>query len=275
MDTIPQEKICTKCGLSKSLDEFAKKKGGKFGKQPHCRACKNAYGVTYTATNRDQLAAYNASRIDMPKNVPEEKACTKCQVVKPIEAFGGDKYTNDGYATRCRLCKRGEDAKFRKEKPEQVRQAVKNSRLKHHDERLAYEAKYREAHPDRSKERYAANKAFINAQNAARHAARQWERHNKTTEVIQGVNDLSTEQVLAMREAFDFCCQYCREPLGEGEYSVDHITAISVGGPNTLHNVVLACMRCNAKKHRDQAPCLVQPLLFTTALPRIPTKKGA
>lgn len=270
----PQEKICSKCGLSKSLDEFAKKKSGKYGRQPHCRACKRAYGLGYTAKNRDKLAAYNAARKDMPKSVPDEKACAKCLLVKPIDAFGIDQNTKDGHATRCLLCKREESVTFRGENPQQVLQAVRNSRLKHHDERLAYEANYRQTHPTRSKDRYAANKTFINAQNAARHAARQWERHNKTTDVIAGVNDLSTEQVLAMREAFNFCCQYCHELLGEGRYSVDHITPISLGGPNTLHNVVLACTRCNAKKHRDKAPCLVQPLLSTTALPRTPTKKG-
>ena len=39
-------------------------------------------------------------------------------------------------------------------------------------------------------------------------------------------------------------CAYC------GEYAtcVDHVMPVSRGGPHTLDNMVLACMRCNLKK---------------------------
>jgi hypothetical protein len=39
-------------------------------------------------------------------------------------------------------------------------------------------------------------------------------------------------------------CAYCEAKL-ETEYHVDHIIPVSVGGTNTLKNLVLSCSRCN------------------------------
>lgn len=38
-----QEKTCTKCGVSKTLDEFRKAKFGKFGRSAVCKKCNNLY----------------------------------------------------------------------------------------------------------------------------------------------------------------------------------------------------------------------------------------
>lgn len=36
---MPESKICTKCKVEKPLDEFHKRKIGKFGRQPRCKVC--------------------------------------------------------------------------------------------------------------------------------------------------------------------------------------------------------------------------------------------
>lgn len=205
MSVLPS-KTCTKCGQSKSLDEFHNEPKSSDGKAWYCKAC---------------IKAYNAARAVQPKIVLAEKACRKCGVPKAIEEFGFDKSTKDGYATRC----------FKK--------------------------------------------AFINAQNTARHAARQWEHHNHSTDIIAGVNDLSTAQVLELRLAYASLCQYCEKLLEEGQHSIDHVFPLSRGGPNTLSNVVLACRACNSKKHSGAPLRPVFPLLVTVALPKTPKKKGS
>ncbi len=45
------------------------------------------------------------------------------------------------------------------------------------------------------------------------------------------------------------CC-YCRtaEEIIGGEFTVDHIIPESLGGPTAVHNLCLACWRCNLIK---------------------------
>ena len=42
-ETLPRGRECTKCGEFKSLDEFHKQKGRKFGRRPHCKECVKKY----------------------------------------------------------------------------------------------------------------------------------------------------------------------------------------------------------------------------------------
>ena len=41
------EKTCTKCGESKLLSEYHKKKAGKYGRDSKCKLCKKAYNKKY------------------------------------------------------------------------------------------------------------------------------------------------------------------------------------------------------------------------------------
>lgn len=43
-------------------------------------------------------------------------------------------------------------------------------------------------------------------------------------------------------------CAYCEAPLSEG-FEVDHVEPLSRGGSDLAENLVLACQRCNARKH--------------------------
>ena len=44
------EKKCTKCGETKSLEEYHKQKGGKYGRRGRCKECRNAYQKAYSQT---------------------------------------------------------------------------------------------------------------------------------------------------------------------------------------------------------------------------------
>lgn len=50
-------KTCSKCGASKTLEEFPRRSAGKDGRKGHCTVCHNAYQARYRANN---LAAVNA-----------------------------------------------------------------------------------------------------------------------------------------------------------------------------------------------------------------------
>jgi 5-methylcytosine-specific restriction endonuclease McrA len=56
-----------------------------------------------------------------------------------------------------------------------------------------------------------------------------------------------------------FVCWYCGKKMGVGEdhqydkdcCTIDHKIAMANGGGNTLENIVLCCLECNAKKGID------------------------
>lgn len=52
------KKTCSKCGETKELTEFHKKKSGKFGVSSACRVCLALYQREYRQNNKEKLAEY-------------------------------------------------------------------------------------------------------------------------------------------------------------------------------------------------------------------------
>lgn len=291
---IPQAKVCTKCGLSKSLDEFAKKNGGKYGRQPHCRACKNATDRNYSVMNPDKVRAYNAARKDKPKVVPEEKTCRTCKRTKPIDEFGFDQSTKDGHATRCKFCKRSESKGYRTENPIKVRIASARWKAEHPAELAAYALANAPKRNAQRKTRYATDPAKENAQTSAYYFAkkdelrpkrRAWdqahpefahEKNKRRRAQIAGseINDLTHAQWVEIQEAQKHRCYYCGKRC-KGKLTQDHLTPLSKGGLHTLHNVIAVCVSCNSRKGPRAIPVSVQPMLLTVAPSRKLKKKGS
>jgi 5-methylcytosine-specific restriction endonuclease McrA len=57
------------------------------------------------------------------------------------------------------------------------------------------------------------------------------------------------EEWLNCLDFFSCSCAYCGEVHA---LTVDHITALSKGGPNTISNIVPACSRCNSSKNASE-----------------------
>jgi len=63
-------KVCSKCKVEKSLDEYHKVKGKRIA---ICKVCKNAYAKEYRLKNIDALREKDKIR----NNTPERKAYSK------------------------------------------------------------------------------------------------------------------------------------------------------------------------------------------------------
>ena len=53
---VPLTKRCSRCGIAKSLGEFAKRKGSRDGTTGYCIECKNKRGREYARTHREIIA---------------------------------------------------------------------------------------------------------------------------------------------------------------------------------------------------------------------------
>ena len=56
-----QEKTCTKCGVSKTLDEFHNNHKGKFGKESKCKECRSICNKDNKEYRREYMKSYRES----------------------------------------------------------------------------------------------------------------------------------------------------------------------------------------------------------------------
>ena len=63
------EKTCTGCGETKPLEEYHKKKSGKYGRDARCKECRNAYHKAYreSEAGKEKRKAYNQSEAGKAK----------------------------------------------------------------------------------------------------------------------------------------------------------------------------------------------------------------
>jgi 5-methylcytosine-specific restriction endonuclease McrA len=223
---------------------------------------------------------------------PAKKVCRGCNLLKPLDEFGTDKYTSDGKATRCILCKRQESAQYRAHNGDKVRAAVARWQRENPEKRQAYDETHKAEKQIRNKTRYVQNKALMNAQSAAYYAAHRMAMRQKHAdwyaqhpEWIQEkterrrvarteapLNDLTAAQWEEIKTAYGHRCVYCHRKMKR--LTQDHITPLSKGGSHTLANVVPACQSCNSKKHAKAPLVPVQPLLLTVAPAKPYAKRG-
>lgn len=55
------EKRCSTCEIVKSLDEFSRQLGGKFGRRSQCKACRKALDGAYVQANSEEVKAYQSA----------------------------------------------------------------------------------------------------------------------------------------------------------------------------------------------------------------------
>ena len=156
-------------------------------------------------------------------DVPSSKTCVMCSEDKPVSCFHKDKYTLDGFFSRCKSCQ-SEYKKTRREalglEALEVRRATD---AKNRDKLREQEKAYRERNRDR-----------VNLK-ASRYRARK-----------RGLPDTLTEdEIRTIVSHFDNRCSIC----GGGYEHLDHFIPVSSGHGGTIkENIVPMCEECNHSK---------------------------
>jgi HNH endonuclease len=259
MDTT-HKKICTKCSKTKSLDEFARHRGGKYGRAALCKACKQAYKVAWRAANaeRERLkdAAYRAKHHDKyqawQKHYDaihaEEKKVRSQRSYEKLKAQGLMWFQIDPERARTR------NRQYYAENPEKVRAY----RLANREKRLAQRIAWSIAHPERNREQC---------------------QRRRTRQAGAAIVDLSHAQWEEILAAFNYRCAYCPDDCKACKKKThalqqEHIEPVVKSGNYTVHNIVPACEDCNRRKHTGPPLVPVQPLLLTIAPARKAKKRS-
>jgi hypothetical protein len=95
-----EQKCCTKCGETKPVEEFYRKRkslDANAGRYPWCRACFLAKHRAWYAKNRALVAANK-------HDIPQTKRCWKCHQVKSSFEFGRCAAYLGGLDPQCKSC---------------------------------------------------------------------------------------------------------------------------------------------------------------------------
>lgn len=169
----------------------------------------------------------------------ETKRCYRCKQEKPLAEFGKDRRSKDGMNGCCRKCKKVYNEKYRRTHgilPKTCGETSYN-----HAE---YMREYRKSHPNLKEhdrkyaQDYRTLRPGYNRKHIAQYRAKKY-----------GCNGcLSDEEIRTCLDFFNYKCAYSGVDLPEN-YHLDHVVPLSVGGNNTIHNIVPCCPKINLDKN--------------------------
>lgn len=280
MDT-PHVRTCTKCHISKSLDDFPNAKGGKYGKDSRCKACRREYRLAYDEANWERIQARNAAYHQ--EHLPEHKirdAAYRERTKDQIQTRNKKRYDKQ----------KDEGTRWQDRFPEQKKATDRASYHKHIDKRHDYNRKNRDKRNAQAKDWAERNRDYLvesRRKNRERDAARirAWAKDHpearaminerrRASKMEAPRNDLSHPQWVEIQELQGHRCYYCKKRC-KGKLTQDHILPLSQGGSHTLQNVIAVCRSCNSRKGKNAPPIPVQPLLLSVAPAKPFKKKGA
>jgi hypothetical protein len=244
-------KTCTKCGQRKPVTEFTKDKQKADGLRPSCKACKHEWSVKYYEATKERQSAY--AKAWAAANPEKKKANKKRYYARHAEEVKAKVQAwRSKNLEKVRAC---DAARYRGD-PEGQRARVAAYRAKNPEKVKSYSAKYREA--NREKVKAASAKWRSNNPDRVRAMAIEWRKKNPDANRVKVQNRRSrkirnggklskdiAEKLFVLQKGKCPCCQ---QPLG-GDYHIDHIVPLALGGTNTDDNVQLLRSTCNQQKH--------------------------
>lgn len=190
----------------------------------------------------------------------QTKKCTKCGQIKALSEFHRNKRRVDGLRSCCKSCVSNYDSiyskKNRTKKTQRNRRYYKNNKRRI----LKTVRKYQEREADkirlRKRKHYELNKDRIRAKQreySEQNYDKVKEHKNAYRARLAGVENGVKPTLSELIKLVGGICPDCgKKPQ---KWTEDHITPISLGGPNTWWNVRALCLSCNSRKgslHPDE-----------------------
>jgi hypothetical protein len=137
--------------------------------------------------------------------------------------------------------------------PDKVRDRTRRSYRKNRDARIEGSRRYELENPQKviaSRRRYYRDNRPELITRATEYARRRGDGAEKSRErrrlLREAAGHHTREEFEALCEAFEFRCAYCGD--APDALTEDHVEALSIGGSDSIDNVLPACASCNASK---------------------------
>ncbi len=226
-------KQCSRCGHTKPLDAFFAQSSRKDGKHAFCKMCCLSYHP-----KSEQRKASPACFVGIGF-----KQCLRCDEVLPVVSFGVDKRRPDGLFPYCRRCRVKNVARY-DERATMQRQGLRWCGSCRQWLPAAHFGQNRAEPSGRCRRckdcsvKQADNRRLLAMKSRGSHTVAQWR---------------------LLKARYDDRCLRCGRCEPDIALTKDHITPLSRGGDDTIHNIQPLCGRCNdvkATKTLDFRPVL-------------------
>ncbi len=121
-------KVCTRCEINKSTQDFSIRRTSKDGLCSWCKVCSSEY----------VKIIYRRKHPKKEKVIPEFKVCSKCAVRKHINDFKTEKRVIGGKGPACKLCDSAYKRKQHAQNPEKYKEYYYNKRKRNKDDWLKF-----------------------------------------------------------------------------------------------------------------------------------------
>lgn len=196
------------------------------------------------------------------------KVCTKCGIEKSLDDFGKKTASNDGHETRCKMCIRERDIKYRRDN----REKVAERKLKYYQNNKEKVAQYHTKYNQENKEKIARYHAEYYRKNKGKklRSAAMWRKSNITRSLEwrqkyykNNKNDFFVRNAsrrttkfrqtsyhidLAAIYLYYAACNETNDILGDTFFHVDHIQPLSRGGLHHEDNLQILEASLNLQK---------------------------
>ena len=162
-------RICSKCGISKSIDDFHKDKKGRNGRSSRCKECAKRHVKLWARKKFHERYEEATQKRQKSAELLAQgmKQCSKCSEVKPTSEYFSDPRKKDGLYAKCKTChieitrdwdarnpqKKAEIARASKERNRETINELKRERWKndkeHREKELAISRSWKKSNADR------------------------------------------------------------------------------------------------------------------------------
>ena len=206
------------------------------------------------------------------------KQCSRCQHIKPLEEFTADKRRSSGFQAECRQCYRERASRRWIEKPDHMRNLKKAEYQRNKVPYLEYQKKYKSENAEMIATRQKAYQQRPEVKENHRESSKKYReshveicnertkkslvknpmiaknyRHKRRAIMYGSESENIKLSTLAERDGW--MCGICNKSINPETkwpnqqcWSVDHIEPLSMGGSHTYDNVRLAHWICNVKR---------------------------
>lgn len=104
MSKLIETKICFRCKLGKSIEEFYVDKQSKCGQSSYCKECQIEYKKKKWGDDPNGVKRKEYLTTEKKNNTLELKTCSKCKSIKSFNHFYKSKLTETGFSCWCKDC---------------------------------------------------------------------------------------------------------------------------------------------------------------------------
>ena len=174
---------------------------------------------------------------------PQTKTCSKCGalLLATTEFFYSRHDSTDGLRKDCKeCCRTRRRSNYGQRSAAAKNQYNHNYYMAHRNEKLARDHQRRHVSADAIRE-YVRSWSRINRDRIA-----QYKNNRKALKAGNG-GSLTADDIRDQYKRQKGTCFYCHASVS-GDYHVDHVVPLSLGGSNGPENIVIACPACNCSK---------------------------